>query len=148
MDAIGIIREVAARYGVSPDVLRGKTLTYQLLHARREVYRRLRDERKMSYSRIGRIMGGRDHSTILGALRFVARIRASDVVDRVAADNGISVMTLQFHRGRTFCRLRAMAGSELRDMGIPCNEIARLLGGFTRRHINRQTNKFAEARTS
>jgi chromosomal replication initiation ATPase DnaA len=63
-----IICEVARAHGTTADILRSKADTYRLRGARREAYRRLRDERGMSLPRIGRFMGGRHHTTILSAL--------------------------------------------------------------------------------
>jgi chromosomal replication initiation ATPase DnaA len=64
-----IIREVAAAHGVSPDTLRSREQPYRLSKARRTAYRRLRDERKLSYTRIAALMGGRDRTAIIHALR-------------------------------------------------------------------------------
>jgi chromosomal replication initiation ATPase DnaA len=63
-----IIIEIAEANGTTADVLRSKADAYRLRGARREAYRRLRDERGMSLPRIGRFMGGRHHTTILSAL--------------------------------------------------------------------------------
>lgn len=60
-----IIREEAGSVALS-DVLFGKgTLR---VNARRRIARRLRDELKMSYPKIGKVFGGQHHTTIMGLL--------------------------------------------------------------------------------
>lgn len=68
-DAMAIIRQVAAQFGVSPDVLRSKRFKYLLVEPRMIVCRRLRDERRLSLLQIGRLLGGRHHTTILAYLK-------------------------------------------------------------------------------
>lgn len=83
MNAAEIIAEVAKEYGVTVEVLKGKRYTRKLFPARQAVARRLRSERKLATTVIGRLMGGRDHSTILNYLdderhaRSLARARVS-----------------------------------------------------------------------
>lgn len=75
MSAAEIIAEVAEEYGITVEVLKGKRHTRKLLPARQAVARRLRYERKLATTVIGRLMGGRDHSTILNYLDDERRAR-------------------------------------------------------------------------
>jgi DNA-binding transcriptional MerR regulator len=66
--AMDIVREVAAQFGVSPDLLRSKQLKHLLFEPRMILCRRLRNERGLSLYQIGQILGGRNHTTILAYL--------------------------------------------------------------------------------
>jgi hypothetical protein len=74
-DAMTIIGEVAAKYGITSELLRSKVHPIGLREARFATYRRLRDERMLSLNQIGRLMGGRDHTTIIHGLRDDRRQR-------------------------------------------------------------------------
>lgn len=74
-DAMNIIREVADRYGVSVEMMRGKKHPRMLFEARANIYARLREERSLSYPQIGRLMGMRDHTTIIHAVSEERRAR-------------------------------------------------------------------------
>jgi chromosomal replication initiation ATPase DnaA len=66
MTAIEIIAEVASKYGVTVEQIRGrhKPRLPQLRRARQEAVQRLRAERSLSNNQIGIVLGWRDPSTI------------------------------------------------------------------------------------
>jgi len=70
-----IAREVGARYGVSVEDIEGKRRFRMLVHARQEVAWRLYSARhpsgvrRFSMPQIGAWLGGRNHTTILHAIR-------------------------------------------------------------------------------
>lgn len=69
-DRIGaIIERCAVRHGVSVEALKGKGRTQKLVAARTEAIRLVaKCFPKISTPRLGKIFGGRDHTTILHAL--------------------------------------------------------------------------------
>lgn len=75
-----ILYEVAVAHGVNVAAILSARMAARLLPARREAARRLRVERKLSTTQIGRILGNRHHTTILNLL---GRTRAA--AERVAA---------------------------------------------------------------
>ena len=64
-----IINEVAQEYGLTPNDIKSHRQHAYVVEARFKVVWRLRNETPMSLSHIGRVVGGRDHTTILSALR-------------------------------------------------------------------------------
>ena len=70
-----IAREVGARYGVSVEDITGESRLRPIVHARQEVAWRLYSARhpsgarRFSMPQIGAWLGGRDHTTILHAIR-------------------------------------------------------------------------------
>lgn len=70
-----IIHEVAAAHNIPVSVLRSKVRPKDYFAPRIEVYSRLHKERRLSLHQIGRLMGGRDHTTILNALNRPFRLR-------------------------------------------------------------------------
>lgn len=64
-----IFREVEAATGVPPHAIKGNRRTKGYVMARYEVAYRLRTEMGLSLPRIGVILGGRDHATIIHGLR-------------------------------------------------------------------------------
>lgn len=64
-----ILQASAAFYGFTVADLKGERRFKVLVRARDMAVRRLRDELGLSMPRIGQIMGGRDHTTILESLR-------------------------------------------------------------------------------
>ena len=71
-----IIADVAAETGVAVEDIRGPGKTESVLLARDEVVRRAR-EAGHSAPKIGRALGGRDHSTILAAEKRARQRRAA-----------------------------------------------------------------------
>lgn len=67
LDGDTVVRNIARRYGITVEKLRGYDRRRPVPTIRREVFRQLRAI-GWSYPRIGAFMGGRDHSTIVYAL--------------------------------------------------------------------------------
>jgi hypothetical protein len=68
-----ILSEVAKKHGVSVDDIKGKSRKPYISNARFEAAYRLRREVGFSFNRIGIILGRRDHSTIIHAVRTHAK---------------------------------------------------------------------------
>ena len=66
---VPIMREVCARHGVTVVDLRGKCRKAALALARHELAYRLRNETSYSFQQIGNVMGGRDHTSVIGSIR-------------------------------------------------------------------------------
>jgi chromosomal replication initiation ATPase DnaA len=65
MTAMDIAREIAEANGVTVEDLRGRARRRKLYPLRRELARRLKTERKMSFTQIGNFMDGRDRSMVM-----------------------------------------------------------------------------------
>ena len=63
-----LVSTVARAFGITPEEVRGRSHVYRLVDARGIVSRVLRS-RGWSFPRIGRFLGGRDHSTIISQLK-------------------------------------------------------------------------------
>lgn len=68
-DAKAIVREVAAKYGITVMDLVSERRQKLLCTARHEAAYRLRHETTWSLPRIGGFLGGRDHTSILNSLK-------------------------------------------------------------------------------
>jgi len=64
-----IIQEVAAKHNLRMEHFLSDRRFRHLCDARQEAYYRLIAETGLSYPQVGRLMGGRDHTTILSGLR-------------------------------------------------------------------------------
>jgi len=64
-----ILRDVAERHGVSPRDILGPRCLKVFTIPRFEFYYRVVSETKLSFPQIGRICGGRDHTTVLHGVR-------------------------------------------------------------------------------
>jgi len=64
-----ILSEVAEKYGMPPTVFRSKSRDATYVLCRQEASYRLKYELNFSLSQIGRLMGHRDHTTVLHAIR-------------------------------------------------------------------------------
>jgi chromosomal replication initiation ATPase DnaA len=64
-----ILRQVARKHGVTLSEMLGPSRKRFIAHARFEAAYRLRTECRMSLPQIGRRLGGKDHTTIIHALR-------------------------------------------------------------------------------
>jgi chromosomal replication initiator protein len=74
MDRVSkILREVAKEFDVPVSELRGKSTARHIARPRQFAYLRLRDETDMSYYSIARVMGGRDHTTIVHGIKAVRK---------------------------------------------------------------------------
>ncbi|KZY05254.1 MULTISPECIES: helix-turn-helix domain-containing protein [unclassified Sulfitobacter] len=63
-----IIYSYAREAGVSVDMLRGGDRTKRACRHRHEVMLRLKEETDLSLPAIGRLLGGRDHTTIMNGI--------------------------------------------------------------------------------
>jgi chromosomal replication initiation ATPase DnaA len=69
-----VLRDICYRHDVTLAHLAGPSRRKDIIPARHEAYYRLKDEAGLSFPRIGAILGGRDHSTIIhGARKHAAR---------------------------------------------------------------------------
>ena len=76
-----ILQEVCQLYGVNMIDLISDRRTANLVRPRMHCYYRLRTETTLSYPQIGRLMGGRDHTTAMhGYKKFLAQVEAGKVV--------------------------------------------------------------------
>lgn len=64
-----IIQEVAAEFGVTADEMTGPRRFKRLVAPRRAAMIRIREELAYSFPKIGRIFGGRDHTSIIWNVR-------------------------------------------------------------------------------
>ena len=64
-----ILIEVAAKHGMPPTVFRSKSRGTAYVLCRQEAAYRLKYELRFSLSQIGHLMGHRDHTTVLHAIR-------------------------------------------------------------------------------
>lgn len=82
-----VVRTVAEFRGISPSQLAGPRRDRRLAWPRQEACWILQRRSGMSLPRIGRFLGGRDHTTILYGVAAVERRRADDPDYRTATDN-------------------------------------------------------------
>ena len=66
-----IVETVAKYYGVPSDQLRGKARDKQVVLPRQIAMYLMREETEAPLMRIGEALGGRDHSTVLSAVRSI-----------------------------------------------------------------------------
>lgn len=75
---VALIRQFAAEHGVAYEALVGPVRTQPLVGLRQECMARVKDAYpNISLPELGRRFGGRDHTTVLHALRQVAKRRAA-----------------------------------------------------------------------
>lgn len=75
-----IIREVADAYNVTPESIVGPSREAKFTLPRHHVVYRLREELKISYPKIGRLLGGRDHTSAINShRRFKALLDSGEV---------------------------------------------------------------------
>ena len=67
-----ILRDVCERHGVRLADVKGKSRVPRFVLPRHEACYRLKHEAGLSYGRIGQILGGRDHSTVMHGARMHA----------------------------------------------------------------------------
>jgi hypothetical protein len=71
-----ILEHVMSKHNVSLDELRSEERVQRIAHARQEAFFLLRRDLNLSLNQIGRIFGGRDHSTILFGIKAHLRRKA------------------------------------------------------------------------
>ena len=67
-----VLDEVCATHGMRPSDLRSKCRAKPLIPARFEACYRLKAESHLSWGQIGRMLGGRDHSSIIHGAKMHA----------------------------------------------------------------------------
>lgn len=67
--SLQIVREVANKYHMTPEDLISGRRTRPFAFARHEAMYRIKTERARSLPAIGRLLGGRDHTTVLHGIR-------------------------------------------------------------------------------
>lgn len=85
-----VIEEVAKFYNLSPEDLKGKKRTSEIANARQIAMYVIREITELSLPLIGEYFGGRDHTTVLYALRKVDSDMAGDVRLRAQVSDFIS----------------------------------------------------------
>ena len=68
-----IITEVAERWRVGPDEIKGPRRLKRISRARQEALYLMRRHTRLSLPHIGQILGGRDHTTVLHGIRVHCR---------------------------------------------------------------------------
>lgn len=76
--ARAILQEVAMHYGLTIAVMRGTRLQHKFTFPRHVAMWRIRRETTKSFSEIGDIMGGRDHTTVIYACEKIDRYIRED----------------------------------------------------------------------
>lgn len=79
-----IISEVAEKYGVTINDILSDRRTRNLAQPRFEVCWRARNETRLSLPQIGRSIGGRDHTTVLNAIRKYEAMRREIAIGKPA----------------------------------------------------------------
>ena len=69
-----IMREVCEKHGVTMEELRGEARPADVCDARHEAFYRMRVEVHLSYPRIGQVMGGFDHATVIHGIEKHAEL--------------------------------------------------------------------------
>ncbi|RLC74937.1 MAG: chromosomal replication initiator protein DnaA, partial [Chloroflexi bacterium] len=74
-----IIRAVAEFYNLSPDELKSNHRSKTIALARQMAMYLLREEGNLSFPQIGKLLGGRNHTTVLHGCEKIARLLETDV---------------------------------------------------------------------
>lgn len=73
-----IIADVAREHGLTVSDLCGPARSRHITHPRQEAMLRMREQTILSTTQIGRMLGGRDHTTVLWALKRARERRAAN----------------------------------------------------------------------
>ena len=68
-DTLAVVRDVAAKYDLSTCDLFGPSARRHIAYARHEAMAAVREMGRLSYPQIGRVFGGRDHTSVLTGIR-------------------------------------------------------------------------------
>lgn len=82
-----IIEQVCNSYGVKVDMIKSKSKLKYLITPRNVCMYVLRNKFNMTYSQIGQLFSGRDHSTVMSAIEKVEKIIKSDPDLNVVIEN-------------------------------------------------------------
>lgn len=78
MDPNIIIEQVCSSYGVKMDMVKSKSKLKYLITPRNVCMYVLRNKYNMTYSQIGQLFSGRDHSTVMSAIEKIEKVIKSD----------------------------------------------------------------------
>lgn len=73
-----LLARVAKAYGVTVEDMRSQRRDRRLAYARFAAYQLMRDRRKMSLPQIGRMMGGRHHTTVMYGIAKLKKLLEED----------------------------------------------------------------------
>ena len=77
-DPEGVLRVVAEEFGVTVQDLKGKSRARKVLIPRQVAMYLLREDLRLSFPQIGRLFGGKDHTTVMHAWQKTARAYEED----------------------------------------------------------------------
>jgi len=75
-----VLREVCQAYSLTPEQLTGSERWQCFMAGRLTAYWLLRTVCKLSFPQIGRVMGNRDHTTIINGVRSAEKRRAKEAM--------------------------------------------------------------------
>ena len=75
-----MVRNMCAKLGVSFDDVTSSSRTRGVVRARQIMFAALKSATKLSLSEIGRLIGGRDHATVLYGLGQIEKMKGADLV--------------------------------------------------------------------
>ena len=109
-----LIKWACDKHGVDQKALLSKNRRENLVRFRRMIAYALRtvDEKKYSLKRLGKILGGRDHSTIRHGLKEMEYVREKDIRVRVTTKE----MILQYRE------ITEMKSAYIPDLGIDLSD--------------------------
>lgn len=126
-----IVREVAEKHKVTLADIIGPFRGRQFVAARHEAMYRLRHEALLSCPVIGRLIGKRDHTTVLNGIRRHAGILSGDVVPKARAPVDLSFWTQEKIKAAVLMRWR----------GCTFNRIAKLIGASSGSAVRKKLDK-------
>jgi hypothetical protein len=85
-----ILMEVAEKHNMPVTAFRSKSRTMPFINLRHEACYRLSMELKFSLKQIGRLMGNRDHTTVMNAIRRHKKILAEGYKPKTRTKSGVS----------------------------------------------------------
>jgi len=77
---LSLVKSMAEKLGVSYDAVCGPSRNRTVVRARQIMMSALKSATKLSLAEIGRLVGDRDHATVLYAIAQVEKLRASDLI--------------------------------------------------------------------
>jgi chromosomal replication initiation ATPase DnaA len=87
-----VLQRAAVRHHVSKQAMRSAVRFKDIVHARQEVYWLARVLCCMSYPQIGKLLGGRDHTTVMhGQAQFAKRMGLPDAM-QATREQGLAIM--------------------------------------------------------
>lgn len=112
-----IIKEVCERHRLSPSAVLSRSRMNEIVIARHEIWHRVRSELGWSYPRIGKVIGGFDHTTVLSGVRAHEARKSQVGVARVWKGKPVAGYVSQ-----------TAAVLSLRSQGVALRAIERMTG--------------------